>query len=341
MLRTLILLPVLLLAACGGTQAVAPPFPEGSAATPDRLSGSASAAIAPEVTRADSLRVTLAAVGDLMFDRLPAHFLREDGPDAPFARVADVLRGADLTAGNLECAISEGGEQAAKAYAFRAPPVAAEALRLAGFDVVSLANNHALDWGDEGLADTRLHLDQAGVVAAGGGADAAEAHRHVVITRNGLRIAFLGYLDVPAEGSFNRENWDATATSPGLAWFDARALERDIAAARRDADLVIVFMHFGFEYHTEPSAAQRQQARAAIDAGAALVIGTHPHVLQPVEAYRGGVIAYSLGNFVFDGFEGEANDSAIFRAILTPKGVESWELLPVSIGYNGFPSLVE
>ncbi len=295
----------------------------------------------PEVTRADTLRVTLAAVGDLMFDRLPGVFLRENGAESPFAGVAEVLRGADLTVGNLECAISEGGEQASKAYTFRAPPIAAEALALAGFDVVSLANNHALDWGDEGLSDTRVHLEASKVAAVGGGANAAEAHRHAVVTRNGLRVAFLGYLDVPAEGAFNRANWDATATRAGLAWFDEEALVRDIAAARMEADVVVVFLHFGFEYHTSPSEAQRRQARAAIDAGAALVLGSHPHVLQPVEAYHGGVIAYSLGNFVFDGFDGEANESAIFRATLTPKGVESWELVPVSIGYDGFPALVE
>ncbi len=340
MLRALLLLPLVLLFACGGSQPAVAPTPANS---PSHATHTSPATVAdPSVSTATpSRRVTLAAVGDLMFDRLPGLYLRENGPESPFAGVRDVLREADLTVGNLECAITDGGAQAPKSYTFRAPPLTAEALRVAGFDAVSLANNHALDWGDEGLADTRFHLDEAGVAAVGGGPDAAEAHRHVVITRNGLRVAFLGYLDVPAEGDFNRHNWDATATSPGLAWFDADAVRRDIAAARRDADLVVVFMHFGFEYHTEPSEAQRQQARAAIDAGAALVLGTHPHVLQPVEAYHGGVIAYSLGNFVFDGFEGEANESAIFRATLTPTGVESWELVPVTIGYEGFPVLVE
>lgn len=286
-------------------------------------------------------RVTLAAVGDVMLGRTVGARLEAEGAAVAFAGVRDILAAADIAVANLESAVGVSGSPAPKAYTFRAPPVAAEALALAGIDLVSLANNHSLDYGPESLAETRALLAERGILSTGAGPNRSAAHAPAMIAREGLTFAFLAYVDVPVErGGFDPRIWTATAETPGVAWLDLPAMAEEIAAARHEADLVVVLLHFGLEWELEPSDAQREQARAAIDAGAALVIGSHPHVLQPVEAYGDGLIAYSLGNFVFDGFWDPANDSAILLVELTAAGVAGWELVPVTV-MDGVPALAE
>ncbi|MCZ7574741.1 MAG: CapA family protein [Ardenticatenaceae bacterium] len=317
-----------------GLPAVATPRLEAPAAPSLRL---ASATATPEAAR----QVQLMAVGDVMLARSIGARIQRQGPEVPFAAVAPTLNQADLTVANLECSISDRGQPQPKAYTFRAPPAAAESLALAGIDVVSLANNHAMDYGSEALADTLQLLDQRGVAAVGAGANAAAAHAPVVVERHGLKIAFLAFVDVPVEGGgFDTRRWVATATEPGVAWADVASIAADVAAARAEADVVVVLLHFGFEGRSEPGPAQRDQAHAAIDAGASLVLGAHPHVLQPVEAYHGGVIVYSLGNFVFDGFQGVANTSTIFVATLTREGVQDFSFIPVKVN-TGLPHLAD
>jgi poly-gamma-glutamate synthesis protein (capsule biosynthesis protein) len=247
------------------------------------------------------------------------------------------LASADLTVGNLETSISDEGTPAAKGYTFRAPPQTAAALKDAGFDVVSQANNHALDYGPVALADTRRLVEEQGILITGAGADLAQATQPAILERNGLRIAFLGFVDTAAEGSYNEADWAATATTPGVAWASTAAITEAVRAAKAEADVVVVMLHAGVEYATTPSASQQTFAEAAIDAGAALVLGAHPHVLQPVVPYHGGVIAYGRGNFVFDGLDLPANTTAIFEATITSAGVQSWKLVPVSIGGDGLP----
>jgi len=215
-----------------------------------------------------------------------------------------------------------------------------QALALAGVDVVSLANNHALDFGFEALADTQQLLAERSIAFAGAGPNEAAARAPVIVERNGLRVAFLAYVDVPVETrtGFDTRQWIATADTPGVAWADAEHMAADVAAARARADVVIVLLHFGLEGRPQITAAQRAQAHAAIDAGAALVLGAHPHVLQPVEQYRGGLIAYSLGNFVFEGFTFPENYSAIFTATLTREGVGEYGWIPVVVE-AGLPRL--
>ncbi len=281
----------------------------------------------------------LAAVGDVMLARSLAWKLENEGPEAPFAAVRDVLAGADIAVANLECAIGVAGKPAPKAYTFQAPPIGAEALALAGFDVVSLANNHSLDFGPESLAETQALLAAQGILSAGAGPNRIAAHAPATLEREGLTIAFLAYVDVPVErGGYDPGTWAATDDFPGVAWLDIPSMRGDIEAASGSADLVVVLLHFGLEWELEPSDAQREQARAAIDAGAALVLGSGPHVLQEVEAYGDGLIAYSLGNFVFDGFWDPANDSAILLVELTAAGVAGHELVPVTI-VDGVPLL--
>ncbi len=297
------------------------------------------ATAAPTAAATPPARVLLAAVGDVMLARSVGTRLDAQGAGVAFAAVSDILAGADIAVANLESAIGISGSPVSKGYTFRAPPIAAEALSLAGVDLVSLANNHALDYGPDALAETQALLAEHGVLHMGAGPNRTAAHALVTIMRGGLTIAFLGYVTVPVEsGGFDPRVWAATGDAPGVAWLDIPTMTEEIKAAARDAGLVVVMLHFGLEWQPEPSPTQREQARAAIDAGASLVIGSHPHVLQEVEAYGGGLIAYSLGNFVFDGFWPPANDSAILLVEFTAAGVESHKLVPIRI-VDGLPTL--
>ncbi len=262
-----------------------------------------------------------------------------EGPAVPFVGVISTLAGADLFVANLECAISDRGEPQPKGYTFRAPLAAADSLAQAGVDVVSLANNHALDYGPTGLADTMQLLSDRQIAYVGAGMNQTVARVPAVVERNGLHVAFLGYVDVPVESNgFDTRSWIATGSSLGVAWADPEHISEDVAAARALADVVVVLFHFGLESRPEVTDSQRALAQAAIDAGAALVIGSHPHVLQGYEQYGGGLIVYSLGNFVFDGFGFPENYSAIFTATLTGDGVADFGWVPVVVE-NGLPRL--
>jgi poly-gamma-glutamate capsule biosynthesis protein CapA/YwtB (metallophosphatase superfamily) len=298
--------------------------------------------LAPTGTPIPSRQVNLEAVGDIMLARTVGEQVQAHGPQIVFAGVQSVFDSADVLVGNLECALTAGGEPQPKSYPFAAPPEMAQALALAGFDVLSLANNHAMDYGNQGLFDTRDNLGQYGIASVGAGANAAEAHAPVILERNGLRLAFLAYVDVPVEkDGFDARTWIATASQPGIAWADLDQITSDVAAARLQADIVIVQLHSGYEvgsYIPTISPNQRAEAHAAIDAGAALVLGSHPHILQSIEPYHGGLIAYSLGNFVMDDYQGTANATIILRVVLTRAGVQSYDWVPVLIK-NGLPRL--
>lgn len=290
-------------------------------------------------TPTPSMQVNLQAVGDIMMARTIGDLVINQGPGVIFSGVQSVLETADVLVGNLECAITSGGEPQPKIYTFAAPPIAALALGLAGFDVLSLANNHAMDYGSVGLLDTIINLGQYGIASVGAGTTAVVAHAPVILERNGLRMAFLAYVDVPNEFTgFDTHTWIATDTKPGVAWAYRDQIKTDVTAARLLADVVVVFLHSGYEMIDMVVAHQRGEAIAAIDAGAALVIGSHPHILQRVEKYHGGLIAYSLGNFVFDDNEGISNASAILQVLLSRQGVENYRFVPVLIE-NGLPRL--
>ena len=275
-----------------------------------------------------------------MLDRTPGWSILAEGPEVVFeSALAELLRSADVTLGNLESPISDIGAPVDKSYTFRAPPGSAKALALAGFDLVSLANNHALDYGPEAMLDTVSLLAREGVRSTGAGEDAEAALAPWVIERNGLRVAVVGLVDAPAESDFRRSNWEALPDRPGVAWADAETVAAAISRADAEADIVVVLLHFGNEFQRTPSESQRELARAAIDAGATLVVGSHPHVLQEVEEYGGGLIAYSLGNFVFDGFPAASNETAILRVTLSTDGITGWELVPVTIDWRGLPRL--
>ncbi len=283
------------------------------------------------------LPVTIAAVGDIMLARSVGDAITPGQPDGPFAHLRGVLRGADLTVGNLECAISDGGTAEPKSYTFRASPLAAIGLAGAGFDLVSLANNHTLDFGPDAFLDTMDALTHVSIEEVGAGPDDEHAYRSRVLTANGVRVAFLAMAEVPNEAGYNMLDWTATDKTAGIAWVDEERLAATIHEAAGAADIVVVMFHFGIEGSSEPSGRQRELAHAAIDAGANLVLGSHPHVMQEVEEYGDGLIAYSLGNFVFDGFEGAANDTGILLVTFAPDGSISWRVEPMRIGWDGLP----
>ena len=283
--------------------------------------------------------VHLAAVGDIMLDRSLGYNLTRGDLAYPFRDVADRLRAADITVGNLESALGDLGEPQPKRYPFRAPPEAAQSLGLAGFDVVSLANNHGMDYGPEALMQGIDLLREQDILPVGAGADAAAAHAPSIVEAEGLQVAFLGYVNVPQEASsgFDTASWTATESAPGLAWAEPEAIGRDIAAIRDQVDLVVVLLHSGFEYQQPPSEPQQAAARAAVDAGADLVVGHHAHILQGIEWYGEGVILYGTGNFAFD-IDGPP-ETAVFHVWLDAGGVREVSVEPAIVQFGGQPRL--
>jgi poly-gamma-glutamate synthesis protein (capsule biosynthesis protein) len=249
-----------------------------------------------------------------------------------FQATADYLSSADLAVGSLDASISGAGTPIACAQTFNllAPPRSVEGLTFAGFDVVTVATNHAKDCGegacDRAILDTLTNLSGAGIATVGGGADLADARRPAVLEAGGVRFAFLGYDDVASSA------YGASAARPGTAPLDASTLAQDIAVARTLADVVIVLPHWGVEYTADPTGRQTAIARQAIDAGAALVAGNHPHVVQAVEWHGDGFIAYALGNFVFDqDWSLETQQGMVLEATFHGTKLAGVRLLPVRI----------
>lgn len=237
--------------------------------------------------------IRIGAVGDLMFARDITTLMQQYGAGYPFERVRPLFEGIDFLVGNMEGTFTTRGTALTKTYTFRTPPELAAGLSAAGFDLVTLGNNHAVDFGPVSLEDTLGALQRAGVPAVGAGADEAAARAPHLAEVRGRRVASLSYCGV-GESVF------AGPASPGVALASADAVREDVRRVAPGADFTLVFMHAGVEYTRAPSALQREVAYAAIEAGADAVIGSHPHVLQAVEWYRERPILFSLGNFVFD-----------------------------------------
>lgn len=269
--------------------------------------------------------VEVIAVGDVMLGRDVA------GVAEPLSGVAPLLRGADLALGNLECVIADGGTPRPGPYRLRAPLPAAGILREAGFDLLGLANNHALDYGSEGLAETVSRLHEAGIGTVGAGLDPQAAAHPVIREAGGLRLAFLAFNmvqdpdDTPWAGGWTRAMWDEEQAANA------------IAAVRAGTDghmpqAVIVSLHWGYEYEVRPDPAQCDAAHALLKAGADLVLGHHPHVVQGTEVRAGGFVAYSLGNLVFDQQQAETRQGLALRAFFDGEGLRAVQALPLWTG---------
>lgn len=273
-----------------------------------------------ERAEAGRLRVrplVLAAAGDVTFGDGVAKAIARHGPRWPWRSVAPVLRRADLAVTNLEGAVSARGSPVPKEFTFRGPPRALRAAaRFAGIDVVSVANNHSLDYGRLAFRDTLRHARRFGIKPVGGGANLERARRPAILTRGGLRVAFLGYSDVRPPG------FDAGPSLSGATPAFPELIRADVRAARKRADVVVAYFHWGIELARTPSARQRHLASVALDAGATVVLGTHPHVLQPIEPRRKRLVAWSLGNFVFAAHSPGTERTGILRIRLGARGVE-------------------
>jgi poly-gamma-glutamate synthesis protein (capsule biosynthesis protein) len=237
--------------------------------------------------------------GDVMLSRNVARLARQAGdPAAPFRDLAEILAGADIAFVNLEAPFSDRGPVQQRGMIFKTEPEMIAGLELAGIDIVSTANNHARDRGDYGVAFTLDWLARHGIVAVGTGTTAEDAYAGTVLSRNGTNFGFLAYTYDANNGNYAEGDNDHR-----IAVLDLDQMRAGVARMRERADVVIVSMHAGYEYQPQPNAQQREFARAAIDAGATVVVGHHPHVRQPWEFYKEGVIYYSLGNLVFDQFQ--------------------------------------
>jgi poly-gamma-glutamate synthesis protein (capsule biosynthesis protein) len=220
-------------------------------------------------------------------------------PALPFRKIAPLFTGADIAFVNLESPFSDTGPYYEGGLIFHASPAAIAGLELAHVAIASTANNHSRDCGPHGVIFTVEWLRSHGVEPLGTSESEQATHRGVVLLRNGVRFGFLGY-------TFDQQNGNWQDIDKRIAMTDATTLCRDVTALRQRADVVIVSMHNGVEYVNRPTAAQVAFAHAAIDAGAMVVIGHHPHVIQPEEHYHNGLIFYSLGNLVFDQYQREA-----------------------------------
>ena len=267
--------------------------------------------------RGNGQAVTFAFGGDVHFESTLRSRLLAD-PNTVLAPIAPVLSSADLAMVNLESAITEGGAPVPKDFNFRAPASALDALRAAGVDVATEANNHGLDFGPQGLADSLAARTEKQFPVVGIGANATEAYTPYRIEIKGQRIAVFGATDV-IDGEYVN-TWAASDTQGGLASAkDANQarLVAAIQAARLDSDTIVVYLHWGVEKMGCPSPRQQELAQALTDAGADIVVGSHAHVLEGGGRFNTSFVDYGLGNFVFYNGTGEYGRSGVLTVTAT------------------------
>jgi poly-gamma-glutamate capsule biosynthesis protein CapA/YwtB (metallophosphatase superfamily) len=257
--------------------------------------------------------VSLFAVGDVMLARRVGQQIIENGVAFPFLHVEGFMRAGDIRFGNLESSLARCGSPRPVPLGdplFRGLPEAAQSLKQAGFDVISLANNHVFDYGEPAFRETLATLRGMGIRTVGAGLNIEEALEPVILRVCGNRVAFQAFCNAQA----------ATATSPGTAPLEMDVAGQAIRDARRKADWVVVAFHQGLEYSDYPSSGIIAAAHQMIDAGADVVLGHHAHVLQGIERYAGGLVAYSLGNFVFDHHDADLKQKALARSAMARVG---------------------
>ena len=273
--------------------------------------------------------IDLIFVGDIMLSRGVEQMVEKYGEGDwryPFFNVVDALRSADLVFGNLEGPISARGKNQGSVYSFRADPAAVHGLTFAGFDVLSLANNHILDWGREALLDTIQILSSNGIHPVGAGKSEAEANAPLMVNVGEAKIAFLAFTDLYPK------SFEARSDSPGVSSFNPTRIKKQISEIKNigEADIVIVSLHWGEEYKTNANKKQIAIGHKLVDAGADLIIGHHPHVVQEAERYNRAWIAYSLGNFIFDqNFDEATSRGLMLKVIVQNRKIEKVEEIPI------------
>jgi poly-gamma-glutamate synthesis protein (capsule biosynthesis protein) len=288
-------------------------------------------------TERPELPVTIAFAGDTHFEGSLASLLGD--PDTALASLAPTLSAADLTVVNLETAITTGGTETPKDFTFRAPPVALDVLRSAGVDVVSLANNHGMDFGADGLADSLAAGRDREQPIIGAGSSEAEAYAPWTTTIRGQRIAVIGATQVLDSELIAA--WSAEGDELGLASAKRElALLDSVRTARETADTVVVFLHWGTERQECPNDAQLDLAPKLVEAGADMIVGGHAHRLQGAGMLDGAFVAYGLGNFVWYNGEGANGDTGILTVTVTGRRIDDWTFTPARIR-GGIPQVLE
>ncbi|MBI1751912.1 MAG: CapA family protein [Acidobacteria bacterium] len=273
--------------------------------------------------------LSLVAVGDIMMHQdVKASATREaEGFPSLWADLVPLFQGADLAFGNLETPVAPATGRPGVPFQFNAPESLPGALRASGFTVLSTANNHAFDQGAKGVRETLDRLRAEHLVAIGSGFDQAQAEALHIVERQGVRVAFLGFTDI-----FNLD-LNRRATEPWVRPLDLEPALQAVREARAKADLVVVSIHWGNEYQHLPTKRQKDIARAMAEAGCDVLLGHHPHVLQPMELIEAGgrkvLVAYSLGNFI-------SNQDRMYRADLFPvAGGDSRDGAALKVRFEG------
>lgn len=273
--------------------------------------------------------IKLLAVGDIALDF--------KGEGNPFTHVISALKDKDILFGNLETTISDNkGTPLQKGWIFKAPTRYVTFLKGAGFDVLNVANNHILDFGNECLIDTMKTLESNDIAYVGAGENFTEAFKPQIIAKNKLRVGFTGYY-------FGATKYNILK-KPVVAGVNKRAIIKQIKRLKKqDVNIVIVSLHWGYELIFYPSPERVKFYRKLIDAGATVVLGHHPHVIQGMERYKHGLIAYSLGNFQIvnsETREKKGTDQSIILSVeIGKEGVRSYNVIPVKLDNNFIPRI--
>lgn len=295
----------------------------------------------------EEANLKFAAVGDIALSHHYDSLYHRWGPDYPFEHVRQLFKDYDIVLGNLEAPFSSGGETYPLKCSLKAHPKYINGLKRAGFSIFSLSNNHILDFQEKAFFDTITNLNDNNILYFGAGRNLAEARKPTIVTRKDISIGFLGYCDVTIDSPFF-----ASESFRGISSFNIEEVEKDITDIINKVDIIIVSLHWGIENYLYPTPEQILSARKIVDFGAALVIGHHPHVLQGIEKYRNGYIAYSLGNFLFseiywtwinnDGIptiskirlNKRNRAGAILSVIVEKNGIKNIDLIPCFIANN-------
>lgn len=283
-----------------------------------------------EPQKTEPPETTIAFGGDVMLSRVVGQkMVKYDDFAWPFRKVAEIFSSADIAVINLESPFTVGKNHFVPtgSFYFNADPQAAAGLKLAGIDIISLANNHFSNQGEKGMTDTFKILKDSGIEYVGAGGDFDEAHQGKIIEKNGIKFGFLAY-------SYLKD-------LSGIANMDIKQIKRDITDLKKQVDITVIMMHAGNEYLAAPNQQQKDFARAAIDAGADLVIGHHPHWVQLVETYQGKPIFYSLGNLVFDQMWSiETRQGVIAIASFKNKKLKKIKIIPIRIDDYGQATVI-
>ncbi len=283
----------------------------------------------------------LSFVGDIMLDRGVKGKVNKFGKgDYHFLfEYADFLKKPDLMFANLEGPVSSRGRNVGSIYSFRFDPVVFSVLKDAGFDILSMANNHIGDYTKTALEDTITHGNEAGFDMVGGGNNYEEAKEPTIKDVNGIKIGYLAFSDFGPESVIAVASTISSHPAGVLSASDPH-IKDIISDASKKVDILVVAYHYGIEYQPLSNDRQKYLSRLAIDAGAKIVAGGHPHVAEEVEKYKEGIIAYSLGNFIFDqSFSKETMKGLMLNAIVSKTGVDSYSTSTIYLNENYQPSL--